>query len=201
MEAQRAMLAELMQPLLPETKKSYDDSDVCKNFLVQFCPHEQFGNTKADIGKCPLIHDIKLQKEYQKQNVKNKQYEKEFYILLEKLSSDVDRTIKKQYQRLEYKADTVFDNLDDVKEKIWILDEDIQPQLPTITELGESGKVAEALKFYYQILRLQKELDSVRQSDPAHVSYRPDKRMEVCDVCGALLANDITGVRIGIIFF
>lgn len=76
------------------------------------------------------------------------------------------------------------------------MEEDIQPHLPTIIKLGESGKVAEAMKFYYQILRIQKELDSVRQSDPSHHTYRPDKRMEVCDICGALLANDATGVRI-----
>lgn len=33
-------------------------------------------------------------------------------------------------------------------------------------------------------------------SDPSHPSYRPDKRMEVCQICGALLANDSTGARI-----
>ena len=27
-------------------------------------------------------------------------------------------------------------------------------------------------------------------------TYRPDQRLEVCDVCGSLLANDATGVRI-----
>lgn len=52
------------------------------------------------------------------------------------------------------------------------------------------------MDFYYHLLKLGQELDVARQSDPEHESYRPDKRMEVCQVCGALLANDSTGARI-----
>ncbi|KAH6601079.1 hypothetical protein BASA61_002082 [Batrachochytrium salamandrivorans] len=40
------------------------------------------------------------------------------------------------------------------------------------------------------------ELESMRQNDQTHPTYRPDKKMEVCDICGALLANDSTGQRI-----
>lgn len=119
MDLQRKMLEELMNPLIPEAKKDFTDSDVCKNYLVAFCPHEQFQNTKAgrfllilDIGKCSLLHDQKLQKEYQKQPDKQKYpYERKFYDLLERLLADVDRTIKKQYQRLEHNSDAVYDNL------------------------------------------------------------------------------------------
>lgn len=52
------------------------------------------------------------------------------------------------------------------------------------------------MDFYHQLLKLSDQLETVRQSDPEHSTYRPDKRMEVCDVCGALLANDATGARI-----
>ncbi|VDO38866.1 unnamed protein product, partial [Brugia timori] len=31
----------------------FDEPDVCKNFLVAFCPNEMFRNTKADLGFCP----------------------------------------------------------------------------------------------------------------------------------------------------
>lgn len=65
MDFQRKMLAELMAPLLPETQKKFTDRDVCKNYLVAFCPNELFTNTKADLGTCHLIHEQKLQVDYQ----------------------------------------------------------------------------------------------------------------------------------------
>lgn len=111
MDAQRQLLAELMNPLLPTKKKDFTDSDVCKHHLVSFCPNELFLNTKVDLGKCNLIHDDKLQKDYQAQKDKRYGYEARFYEYMHKLLSDVDRTIRKGHQRLENKSDVVFDNL------------------------------------------------------------------------------------------
>jgi hypothetical protein len=47
MDAQRQLLAELMNPLIPQNKKDYKDADVCKNYLASFCPNDHFLNTKA----------------------------------------------------------------------------------------------------------------------------------------------------------
>lgn len=33
----------------------FDEPDVCKHFLVSFCPNEMFRNTKADLGPCPKV--------------------------------------------------------------------------------------------------------------------------------------------------
>lgn len=34
---------------------------VCKYFLVKFCPHDLFTNTKADLGPCKFsTHDVKI---------------------------------------------------------------------------------------------------------------------------------------------
>jgi hypothetical protein len=193
-DLQRKLLKELMQPLVPTKKKDFTDPSVCKYFLVKFCPFELFNNTKVDMGKCPLDHDPKLQKEYHKQE--KRLYEREFYEFLNKIMSDVDRTIKKAYARLEHKSDAVYENLDLIKEQIWEYEERIQPELPILLQLGEEGKIAEAFDFFKQVQRLHNQLEEIKQSDPNHKNYRPDKRMEVCDVCGALLANDATGVRI-----
>lgn len=34
-----------------------DDSKLCKNFLLGFCPGEEFQRTKHDYGTCTLDHD------------------------------------------------------------------------------------------------------------------------------------------------
>jgi hypothetical protein len=58
MDRIRHALDELMgkdrdMPLSQKARKNdnFDDPDVCKYFLIAFCPHELFPNTKADLGK------------------------------------------------------------------------------------------------------------------------------------------------------
>ncbi|KAH6569646.1 hypothetical protein BASA60_008155 [Batrachochytrium salamandrivorans] len=105
MDYQRQLLAELMNPLIPSAKKDYRDADVCKHFLVAFCPNEMFLNTKVDLGKCGLLHDERLQKEYQDSPDRGRHnYEQRFYDYLTKLVSDIERTIRKGHLRLENKS-------------------------------------------------------------------------------------------------
>lgn len=68
MDAQRALLDELMgaaRNLTEEERKGYkeiswDDREVCAFYMVRFCPHDLFVNTRSDLGPCPRIHDQKL---------------------------------------------------------------------------------------------------------------------------------------------
>eukprot|EP00268_Persea_americana_P048121 TRINITY_DN5053_c0_g2_i4.p1 TRINITY_DN5053_c0_g2~~TRINITY_DN5053_c0_g2_i4.p1 ORF type:complete len:114 (+),score=12.01 TRINITY_DN5053_c0_g2_i4:297-638(+) len=68
MDAQRALLDELMgaaRNLTDEEKKGYreirwDDDEVCAYYMVRFCPHDLFVNTRSDLGPCSRIHDQKL---------------------------------------------------------------------------------------------------------------------------------------------
>ncbi|KAK7832360.1 luc7-like protein 3 [Quercus suber] len=68
MDAQRALLDELMgaaRNLTEEERKGYkeitwDDKEVCAFYMVRFCPHDLFVNTRSDLGPCPRIHDQKL---------------------------------------------------------------------------------------------------------------------------------------------
>jgi hypothetical protein len=41
-------------------QESYNTPDVCKYFLVSFCPHDLFPNTKQDLGTCMKRHDEKF---------------------------------------------------------------------------------------------------------------------------------------------
>ena len=44
-------------------EKRWDDADVCKYALVEFCPHELFTNTRADLGACHKVHDVEMARE------------------------------------------------------------------------------------------------------------------------------------------
>merc|ERR1711881_527646 len=49
-----------------ETK--WSDAEVCRYYLVLFCPHDLFTNTKADMGPCGKIHDDDLKKKFADDN-------------------------------------------------------------------------------------------------------------------------------------
>eukprot|EP01079_Euglenida_sp_SAG-EU17-18_P007903 gene7903-7322_t len=60
----KSMLDDLMGPsrdVMPSETKAKDkpgfaEPDVCKCYLVQFCPNELFSNTKSDLGDCTKKH-------------------------------------------------------------------------------------------------------------------------------------------------
>merc|ERR1711977_108791 len=58
---------------------TWEDPQVCRYYIVQFCPHDLFTNTKADLGSCPKIHDEDLRK-----NIRN------LPIVTRKLSSKMN---------------------------------------------------------------------------------------------------------------
>ncbi|VDN03975.1 unnamed protein product [Thelazia callipaeda] len=79
----------------------FDEPDVCKNFLVAFCPNEMFRNTKADLGFCPKIHDPALRLKYRESRRFEKLgYEEEFLNKIRRLDEDVRRKIDKNERRL-----------------------------------------------------------------------------------------------------
>ncbi len=43
----------------------YSAPDVCKYFLISFCPHDLFPNTKQDLGSCTKRHDEKFKKQFE----------------------------------------------------------------------------------------------------------------------------------------
>jgi hypothetical protein len=45
-------------------KEHYSNPDVCKYYLISFCPHELFPNTKQDLGSCMKRHDEHFKKSF-----------------------------------------------------------------------------------------------------------------------------------------
>jgi hypothetical protein len=69
-DSQRALLDSLMginrnQDREQDEVKDWRDKRVCKAFLSGLCPHELFGNTKADMGSCKYVHSEDLKREFE----------------------------------------------------------------------------------------------------------------------------------------
>ncbi|KAJ2772294.1 splicing factor [Coemansia nantahalensis] len=195
----RQLLQELMGEL-QDTGKKYTDPDVCKDHLVDFCPNQQFTNTKADLGPCNLVHDDRLRDAYQKSADRRRLgYEDAFYDRLQQLTHDLQRRVRRALDRITAEADEhlVNPHKEEKEERAVILDERIRLMVGQIEELGEAAEVEEAYAVFRHMERLRGDLDALRQRiDSVTPMFKNEKRLEVCDVCGAFLVPNDASKRL-----
>ncbi|KAI9244066.1 hypothetical protein BY458DRAFT_495271 [Sporodiniella umbellata] len=196
LDYQKAMLADLMSQYVDVDNKDFWDETVCKHYLVAFCPSQLFTNTKSDLGACDKIHNDRLKDKYQNSDKSKYPYEAEFYDYLNKLVNDLKRKIVQGNGRLNVQADERLLEVrrEEREEKMVLLDVKIKELLQKVEEAGEEGRVQEATDLQSQVDKLQEELEAVKENkdglNPA------EKRMEVCDVCGAFLVTHDSSDRL-----
>uniref|UniRef100_A0A0P4WLC0 Luc7-like protein 3 n=1 Tax=Scylla olivacea TaxID=85551 RepID=A0A0P4WLC0_SCYOL len=205
-QAAAALLDELMgrtRNVLPQERQqkiSWDSPEVCRHFLVKFCPHDLFTNTKSDLGPCEkTIHDEELKREFDLSNsYRRTAFEDEFVRYAESMLTDVDKRIRKGKQRL---ALSVKDALESsttgdgrVDEQLELLSERITGLVSEAERLGSEGNVEEAQGLLKLCDQLREERDALRRSSEnsvwhqaAEMAASQEKQMEVCEVCGAFL--------------
>ncbi|KAG9452336.1 hypothetical protein H6P81_005240 [Aristolochia fimbriata] len=207
MDAQRALLDELMgaaRNLTDEEKKGFrevcwDDKEVCGFYMVRFCPHDLFVNTRSDLGPCPKIHDPKLKESFE-QSPRHDSYvprfEAELAQFCEKLVMDLDRKVRRGRELLaqEVEAPPPPPVPVEKSEQLVVLEEKIKKLLEQVEALGEAGKVDEAEALMRKVEMLNVEKTSLTQQSAANEKVSmltQEKKMALCEICGSfLVAND-----------
>lgn len=205
MDAQRALLDELMgsaRNLTEEEKKGYkeikwDDEEVCGCYMVRFCPHDLFVNTRSDLGVCPKIHDPKLKESFEKSPRHDSfvsKFEAELSLFCERLVSDLDRRVKRGRERLAQDVEIPPPPpiSAEKSEQLSVLEEKIKNLLEQVESLGEAGKVdeAEALMRKVELLNIEK-TSLTQQPQQDKLLMVQEKKMALCEICGSfLVAND-----------
>ncbi|PON87877.1 Luc7-related [Trema orientale] len=206
MDAQRALLDELMgtaRNLTEEERKGYkevtwDDKEVCGAYMVRFCPHDLFVNTRSDLGQCPRIHDQKLKESFEN-SPRHDQYvpkfEAELAQFCEKLVMDLDRRVRRGRERLAQEVEPApAPPLSSEKsEQLSVLEEKIKNLLEQVEALGEAGKVDEAEALMRKVDTLNAEKTALTQQPQTDkvLMLAQEKKMALCEVCGSfLVAND-----------
>ncbi|KAI9493616.1 hypothetical protein BDB00DRAFT_883089 [Zychaea mexicana] len=196
MEYQKAMLENLMSQYVDVDNKDFWDDSVCKHYLVAYCPSQLFTNTKSDLGPCDKIHNDRLKERYQNAPDKEKyHYKEEFQDYLNKLVNDLGRRIRNGKGRLNVQGDDKLAELrkEERTEKIVLIDVKIKEMLQKIEEAGEEGRVQEASDLTTEVEKLQAELSQLKENADGNKS---EKRMEVCQVCGAFLVTNDSSDRL-----
>lgn len=63
----------------------------CKYYLVKFCPHDLFVNTRADLGACPKVHDDEVKKLFDTaSNTRKLHYQEEFIRFCSSMVAEVE---------------------------------------------------------------------------------------------------------------
>lgn len=72
----------------------------CKYYMVKFCPHDLFVNTRADLGVCPKVHDDEVKELFEKAEMsyKKSQYVEEFLRFCRHMINDVESKFFSGYQ-------------------------------------------------------------------------------------------------------
>ncbi|KAJ7531455.1 hypothetical protein O6H91_14G044600 [Diphasiastrum complanatum] len=199
----KALLDELMGkdrdlPLGQKKKKSrcFDDPEVCRYHLVAFCPHDLFPNTKSDLGPCEKIHDDSLRQDYLKSD-RIAKYEAEFLGYLERLIADLERKIKRCHERLE-KEMPLTEHARANNDRISAIAMEVRALLKQAEQEGEDGLVDQAQATMNKVEALNKEKDHLVRAVMPEFSniIEKEKRMQVCEVCGAMQASTDTEKRL-----
>ena len=181
---------------------TWESPDVCRYYLVNFCPHDLFTNTKADLGACPKIHDDDMKRAYMEapDGYKKQNCQDDFLRFSQKMLNDLGNKIKRAKERLlltqmeQAAANGITpQQQEEIEEKIKILTDKINVLVDQAEQAGTQGDVEEAQGLLKLCDQLKTERDDLKGQIGLKGSlgvdgqFGPPKAMEVCETCGAFL--------------
>jgi len=152
-----------------------------------------FVNTRSDLGECKKIHDEELRRQWDACTEKEKfRYEDEYIRYLEKLVADLERKMKKSQSTLNRRKTKDENNLMD-SAQLEQLDKRSEELFKTMAKYSEENQLEEANKTMAELEELKKQKKELTDKIE---SGSQEKRMELCQICGAYLVIGDTEKRI-----
>lgn len=199
----RQLLDELMgrnrnlDPSVKSKELNWEDDEFCTYFMVKFCPHDLFVNTRADLGQCIKLHDEEAKRLFEtaKPCRKKSQYEEDFLRFCTNMINEVDRKIIKGRQRLQLMNSKLEGRpVSKQQDQINTMNEKINKLVREAEEAGIRGDVEQAQGLMQMCDQLKEEKEAlIKQHESngwsvtAEIAAAQEKQMEVCEVCGAFL--------------
>lgn len=175
---------------------------VCPHYLVEYCPHSLFTNTKADLGPCPKIHKNSLKADFdavRDTHPRKVEYTEDLLKYAKRLVNDLQSKIRRSKERLklsrmeqEAGGGRSQEEQEEIEAKVTDLTEKINQLVTKAEAAGTAGDIEEAQGF----LKLCDQLKSERQELKIQIGMRTsnaapgfaeNKQLDVCDVCGTFL--------------
>lgn len=168
-------------------KMHFDSPEVCKFFLIGFCPHSLFRNTKSALKECKRRHDQHFKDEFERDPDKEyyqKKYEDSLLDFLEELIREVDNKMKRCVERIEAPIPEQ-DLNNEVKEKVKILEDKVKELVEQAESFQKLGLLEDCEITMKNIEKLNAEKENLLTLKEHPLMVR-EKQMKICEVCGAL---------------
>ena len=197
MDEQRELLDQLMGVNRNNDRShnevtDYRDERVCKLFLRGLCPHDMFVNTKNDEGPCKKLHSLPVKMRFDESDdvyIYDMMIEKELRARV----ADIDRTVRRQYDRLESEKDQglVYERNEDYMR----LTVDVVRMGDVAEAAADNDDIDKAQELMFRVDALMKQREDVKAGllETHKLAHKlpqadPSKKLRVCDVCGSLLS-------------
>ncbi len=178
----------------------WTDSEVCRFYLVVFCPHDLFTNTKMDLGPCGKLHDDELRRAFQDEpedSYKKRQVVDDFLRFSTRMLTELQARVKKAKERLQLTQNSegvlpgsASGQHKDTEEKMLLLSQRIAKLVEEAEAAGTEGNVDKAQGLMKLSDQLREEREQLKRSIMPFLKeeYQAhQKAMEVCETCGAFL--------------
>ena len=175
---------------------------VCSYYLVEYCPHDLFTNTKADLGTCPKIHKNSLKADFEAvrdTHPRKVEYTEDLLKYAKRLVNDLQSKIRRSKERLklsrmeeEVGGGRSQEEQAEIEAKVTTLTEKINQLVTQAEAAGTAGDIEGAQGF----LKLCDQLKSERQELKVQIGMKTtktapglaeNKALDVCNVCGTFL--------------
>ena len=175
---------------------------VCSYYLVEYCPHDLFTNTKADLGTCPKIHKNSLKADFEAvrdTHPRKVEYTEDLLKYAKRLVNDLQSKIRRSKERLklsrmeeEVGGGRSQEEQAEIEAKVTTLTEKINQLVTQAEAAGTAGDIEGAQGF----LKLCDQLKSERQELKVQIGMKTtktapglaeNKALDVCNICGTFL--------------
>ncbi|CDJ49877.1 hypothetical protein, conserved [Eimeria brunetti] len=139
---------------------SFKAESVCKFFLLDFCPHDLFPNTRVDLGPCDREHRADLKVAFEADPEKEfyqALFETEFARYLQRLVDQMENRIKRVQQRIDANNQPVELSKEN-EERVNAMNAEISELLKQQDEAGSKGDIDAAEKLNEKVAFLQREV-------------------------------------------
>mmetsp|Transcript_15519 Transcript_15519/g.42693 ORF Transcript_15519/g.42693 Transcript_15519/m.42693 type:complete len:461 (-) Transcript_15519:99-1481(-) len=193
MDDARALLDSLMgrdRNLAAEAQRvpKFTDDDICRNFLLGFCPNLLFTNTKYDLGQCTKAHTEHLKEAFEKDE-RHSYYRRKWRPALKhelsRLLEGVDKRIALNKIKIA-KGQTLSQDIEEEqKKKVAALKEEMAELLKRAEEIAEEGQCEESQALVSKTELLKKQIEELSRT-----WFEKYRKELICDVCGVIVDSE-----------